>query len=129
MLVLSIPCCIPATQVRRREKMHADVGARVARAERCEEAVTFSPSAVSNVESHSQNTMQLLRRTLILVHRYLGIPLSLLFVLWFVTGIAMMYVGGMPALDPTARLERLPSLDLAAVRLTPAEAAAKAERG
>ena len=73
--------------------------------------------------------MQLLRRILILVHRYLGIPLSLLFVLWFVTGIAMMYVGGMPALDPTARLERLPSLDLAAVRLTPAEAAAKAERG
>jgi hypothetical protein len=73
--------------------------------------------------------MHLLRRTLILLHRYLGIPLSALFVLWFVTGIAMMYVGGMPALDPSARLERLPALDLAAVRLTPAEAAARAERG
>jgi hypothetical protein len=73
--------------------------------------------------------MQLLRRILILLHRYIGIPLSVLFVLWFVTGIAMIYVGGMPALDPKARLERLPSLDIAAVQLTPAEAAARAERG
>ena len=73
--------------------------------------------------------MQLLRRILILLHRYIGIPLSVLFVLWFVTGIAMIYVGGMPALDPKARLERLPALDIAAVHLTPAEAAARAERG
>ncbi len=73
--------------------------------------------------------MQLLRRSLILLHRYLGIPLSVLFVLWFVTGIAMIYVGGMPALDPKARLERLPELDIATARLTPAEAAARAERG
>ena len=73
--------------------------------------------------------MQLLRRILILLHRYIGIPLSVLFVVWFVTGIAMIYVGGMPALDPKARLERLPALDLAAVKLTPAEAAARAERG
>jgi uncharacterized iron-regulated membrane protein len=40
--------------------------------------------------------MQTFRRALILTHRYLGIPLSVLFVLWFVTGIAMIYVGGMP---------------------------------
>jgi hypothetical protein len=73
--------------------------------------------------------MQFARRALILVHRYLGIPLSVLFVLWFVTGIAMMYVGGMPALGPKARLDRLPALDLASVRLTPADAAARAERG
>ncbi|MEO8466500.1 MAG: PepSY domain-containing protein [Gammaproteobacteria bacterium] len=73
--------------------------------------------------------MQLLRRTLILLHRYIGIPLSVLFVLWFVTGIAMIYVGGMPALDPQARLERLSPLDIAAVHLAPAEAAARAERG
>jgi hypothetical protein len=41
--------------------------------------------------------MHSIRLTLILAHRYLGIPLSVLFVLWFVTGIAMIYVGGMPA--------------------------------
>ena len=60
--------------------------------------------------------MQTLRRALIFTHRYLGIPLSVLFVLWFVTGIAMIYVGGMPTLSAQARLEHLPALDLAAVR-------------
>ena len=66
----------------------------------------------------------MLRRVLILTHRYLGIPLSVVFVLWFVTGIAMIYVGGMPTLSAQARLERLPPLDLGAVRHTAAEAAA-----
>lgn len=73
--------------------------------------------------------MALLRRMLILTHRYLGIPLSLLFVLWFVTGIAMIYVGGMPALAPAERLAHLAPLDLATVRITPAEAAAAASNG
>jgi hypothetical protein len=52
-----------------------------------------------------------------------------LFVLWFVTGIAMIYVGGMPTLSAQARLEHLPSLDLAAVRVSPAAAAASAASG
>ena len=73
--------------------------------------------------------MQTLRRALILTHRYLGIPLSVLFVLWFVTGIAMIYVGGMPSLSAQAQLERLPALDLAAIRHTPADAAARAASG
>ena len=73
--------------------------------------------------------MQAVRRAIILAHRYLGIPLSVLFVLWFVTGIAMIYVGGMPTLSAQARLERLPPLDLAAVRSTPTEAAAVAASG
>jgi hypothetical protein len=67
--------------------------------------------------------MNLFRRALILSHRYLGIALSLLVVMWFATGIVMMYAGGMPRLTPELRLERLPALDLAAVTLTPAEAA------
>jgi hypothetical protein len=71
----------------------------------------------------------MLRRALILTHRYLGIPLSVLFVLWFVTGIAMIYVGGMPTLSAQARLEHLPPLDLAAVRVAPAAAAAQAASG
>jgi hypothetical protein len=73
--------------------------------------------------------MQRIRLTLILAHRYLGIPLSVLFVLWFVTGIAMIYVGGMPTLSAAARLERLPALDLGAVRYTPAQAAERAASG
>jgi hypothetical protein len=73
--------------------------------------------------------MQTFRRLLILTHRYLGIPLSMLFMLWFVTGIAMIYVGGMPTLTAQSRLEHLPALDLAAVRYTPAEAAERAASG
>ena len=67
--------------------------------------------------------MKLLRKWLILSHRYAGIVLSLFVVLWFATGITMMYAGGMPRLTPEMRLEKLPSLDLARVRLTPAEGA------
>ena len=72
------------------------------------------------------DTMTLLRRWLIVTHRYLGIPLSALFVLWFASGIVMMYAGGMPGLTPQLRLERLPALDLSRVRLTPADAAERA---
>ena len=39
------------------------------------------------------------RRSLILLHRYLGIALSLLFVVWFATGITMMYRGRNAAPD------------------------------
>ena len=66
--------------------------------------------------------MKLLRRFLILSHRYLGIALSALIVMWFATGIAMIYVGGMPRLTPELRLERLPNVDLSRVHLTPAQA-------
>ena len=67
--------------------------------------------------------MNVLRRFLILFHRYLGIPLSFVFVLWFVSGIAMIYAGGMPQLTPLTRIERLPPLPLDRVALTPLEAA------
>ena len=73
--------------------------------------------------------MTLVRKWLILIHRYLGIPLSALFVLWFASGIVMMYAGGMPRLTPQLRLDRLPALDLSRVRLTPAEAAERANLG
>ena len=71
--------------------------------------------------------MKLLRKVLILSHRYTGIAFSALAVMWFATGITMMYVGGMPRLTPELRLERLAPIDVAAVTLTPAEAAGRAE--
>lgn len=70
--------------------------------------------------------MKLLRKLLILTHRYLGIVFSALVVMWFATGITMMYVGGMPRITPELRLERMAPLDLARVTLTPAEAAERA---
>lgn len=73
--------------------------------------------------------MQIIRRFLILSHRYLGIALSLLAIMWFATGITMMYVGGMPRLTPQLRLDRLPELDLSRVTLSPSEAADKAGGG
>ncbi|MGC4028172.1 MAG: PepSY domain-containing protein [Steroidobacteraceae bacterium] len=65
----------------------------------------------------------LVTRWLILSHRWLGIPLSLIILVWFLSGITMMYAGGMPRLTPQGRLDHLPALDLARVRLTPAQAA------
>src|SRR5438093_7638704 len=71
--------------------------------------------------------MPTFRKCVILLHRYLGIALCLLFVMWFVSGIAMIFARGMPSLTPDLRLERLPALDFAAVKLTPAEAVEKAQ--
>ena len=73
--------------------------------------------------------MIIFRKWIILTHRYLGIVLSLLFVMWFISGIAMIYARGMPSLTPDERLKRLPELNIDAVRLTPLEAATKAELG
>jgi len=70
--------------------------------------------------------MKLFRKSLILTHRYLGIALSLLVVMWFASGIVMIYTGGMPRLTPQLRLERMPALNLGSIGLTPAEAAQRA---
>src|SRR5438128_2157116 len=59
------------------------------------------------------------------IHRYLGIALGPMFVVWFASGIAMMYARGMPGLTPEARLQHLPPVDLARVGMTPAEAVAR----
>ena len=67
------------------------------------------------------------RKWLILIHRYLGIALSLLFVMWFVSGIAMIFARGMPNLTPDVRLQRLRALDFAAIKVSPSEAAGKAQ--
>jgi hypothetical protein len=71
--------------------------------------------------------MKFVRKLLIVSHRYLGIVLSLLVMMWFATGITMMYAGGMPRLTPELRLDRLPATDLTSVRLSAAEAAERAD--
>lgn len=70
--------------------------------------------------------MNRLTRWLILAHRYLGIALGLLFIMWFVSGIGMIYAGGMPELSGATRLERRPPLDLSRVRIGPFDAGASA---
>ena len=68
------------------------------------------------------------RAWLILVHRYLGIALSLLFLVWFVSGVAMIYARDMPRLTPESRLSHLPPLELEPIRVTVGQAAERAER-
>ena len=64
------------------------------------------------------------RKLLIYTHRWMGIFFGLVFVVWFVSGIAFMYVG-MPTLSARERLGHMKPLDLSSIRLSPAEAAEK----
>jgi hypothetical protein len=67
-----------------------------------------------------------LKRSAIFVHRWLGVALCLVFLLWFPSGIGIMY-WGFPDIRPDDRLERSPALDASRVRLSPVEALAKAD--
>lgn len=64
------------------------------------------------------------RRLLIYTHRWLGIAGSLLFIVWFVSGIVLMYAG-MPSLTPEERRPHLPALDLSRARVDVSEAAVR----
>jgi hypothetical protein len=65
------------------------------------------------------------KQVLVQSHRWAGIVLGLAAVMWFATGITMIYVGGMPRLTPQVRLDHLPVLDVSRVQLTPAQAVEK----
>lgn len=64
-----------------------------------------------------------LKRSLYLVHRWLGVGMCVLFAMWFATGIIMMYVE-YPELTEEERLATLPPLDLDLVALSVADAVA-----
>ena len=63
----------------------------------------------------------MLKRLLIFVHRWLGVALCLIFLLWFPSGIGMMY-WDFPSVSPADRLERSPALDPSKIVLSPMEA-------
>ena len=65
--------------------------------------------------------MKRLIAALIVVHRYLGLVFCLIFLIWFASGIVMVYKR-MPEFSAEERLARLPALDAAAVKLSPAQA-------
>src|SRR5262245_49037283 len=64
------------------------------------------------------------KRSLIFIHRWLGIALCVLFLLWFASGIGMMYFE-MPSVTPALRFARLPALDASTIVVSPGEAATK----
>src|SRR5215467_1765881 len=67
-----------------------------------------------------------MKQTLIFVHRWLGVVLCLLFLLWFPSGFVMMY-WDYPSIRPADRLAHLATIDSSAIKLSVEEAAAKAE--
>ena len=64
---------------------------------------------------------------MLLIHRYLGFALSVLFVVWFVSGFVMMYVS-YPTMMQHQRLQQLPPAILRQCRLSPQQAVERAGR-
>src|SRR6476619_5381592 len=62
-----------------------------------------------------------LKRSAIFVHRWLGVALCAVFLIWFPSGIGMMY-WDYPGVSAGDRLERSPALDPSKVRLSPEQA-------
>jgi hypothetical protein len=60
-------------------------------------------------------------RTLVFVHRWLGVALCAVFLLWFPSGIGMMY-WDYPSVSPADRLRHAAPLDPGTIRLSPAAA-------
>ena len=63
----------------------------------------------------------LAKKSLIFVHRWMGVALSVLFLLWFASGVVMMY-WDFPSVRAEDRMERAPALDAASIRISPAQA-------
>lgn len=63
----------------------------------------------------------LAKKSLIFVHRWMGVVLSVLFLLWFASGVVMMY-WDFPSVRAEDRMERAPALDAASIRISPAQA-------
>ena len=64
------------------------------------------------------------KRLVIFVHRWLGVALCLLVVVWFSSGIGMMY-WEYPDIGPEDLLERSPPLDASTIALSPENAYAR----
>jgi hypothetical protein len=65
------------------------------------------------------------RKLLIYSHRWLGIAITVMFLVWTLSGVVLMYYGH-PQITTGERLLRLEPIDFSTATVTPAEAAAKA---
>ncbi len=77
----------------------------------------------TNLESQDKPVL-ILKRSLIFLHRWLGVGLCLLFLMWFTSGVVMMY-WDFPSVGVQDRLDRSPVLDPSQIRISPSEAYAK----
>lgn len=69
-----------------------------------------------------------LLRLAIFIHRWLGVALCVVFLIWFPSGIGIMY-WDYPSVSARDRLERSPALDASKVRLSPEQAYATVAEG
>ncbi len=69
----------------------------------------------------------LLKRSLIFLHRWMGVVLAALFTLWFVSGIVLMY-WSYPEVSAADRLKRAPVLNPAQILISPEQAYAALDR-
>ena len=83
---------------------------------------TFIYFAFLTTQIFLEIIMRAFRTLLILSHRYIGIPLSFLFVVWFLSAFVMIYAGGMPRITEAMRIEGAPSLELEKVTISPWQA-------
>lgn len=60
-----------------------------------------------------------IREQIIQLHRYIGIPMSAIIAMWFISGVVMMYTRGMPALSPERALELQSTVPVRDIRLSP----------
>jgi hypothetical protein len=74
------------------------------------------------------NAVTILRKYSILIHRWMGVGFCVLFVVWFISGIVMMY-WYYPSVTAAKRLGRSASLDASRIQTTPEEAYARLELG
>ena len=65
----------------------------------------------------------MINRSLVFLHRWLGVAVCLFFLVWFPSGIGMMY-WDFPSVTDEDRLERSAALDPSAIRISPGEALA-----
>ncbi len=70
----------------------------------------------------------ILCRYSILIHRWMGVGFCVLFVVWFISGIVMMY-WGYPGVSAAERLARAAPLDASQIQISPEEAYARLELG
>jgi len=66
------------------------------------------------------------KRALIFVHRWMGVLFCLLFLMWFASGIVMMY-WQYPQVSAKDRLSRGPALDASRIHILPQQAYARLE--
>lgn len=83
--------------------------------------ISLTPRASSHPERKNDTEPMNWKRWLILVHRWLGVVMSPVFVLWFASGIVMMYVG-YPQLSETERLDTLPAIDADRMKVSAGQA-------